>query len=212
MANQLLDQFDLKKDTEEITIPAKRNTGNSLLDQFNNDGGNYTSTTKTPEKKAGYIVSAGAGILSGAEKAVEGVVTTGTLLADLGLGTDLTKKVEDWFDSQEIFNKLEDVADDTWLGKTTEILTQLGVPGGFALKGAKVLLKAKNLGILNKSPNLAKFGAAGLADAVVSTKDIGTLGDFIGAGPTEQRRNQGEEGRSEAFRRLTNKFKFGMEG
>lgn len=51
MANQLLDQFDLKKDTEEITIPAKRNTGNSLLDQFNNDGGNYTSTTKTPEKK-----------------------------------------------------------------------------------------------------------------------------------------------------------------
>ena len=78
MANQLLDQFDLKKDTEEITIPAKRNTGNSLLDQFNNDGGNYTSTTKTPEKKAGYIVSAGAGILSGAEKAVEGVVTTGT--------------------------------------------------------------------------------------------------------------------------------------
>ena len=212
MANQLLDQFDLKKDTEEITIPAKRNTGNSLLDQFNNDGGNYTSTTKTPEKKAGYIVSAGAGILSGAEKAVEGVVTTGTLLADLGLGTDLTKKVEDWFDSQEIFNKLEDVADDTWLGKTTEILTQLGVPGGFALKGANVLLKAKNLGILNKSPNLAKFGAAGLADAVVSTKDIGTLGDFIGAGPTEQRRNQGEEGRSEAFRRLTNKFKFGMEG
>ena len=31
MANQLLDQFDLKKDTEEITIPAKRNTGNSLV-------------------------------------------------------------------------------------------------------------------------------------------------------------------------------------
>jgi len=210
MANQLLDQFDLTTKKEEVTVP--KNTGNSLLDQFNNSGGNYTSTTEEPEKKAGYIASAGAGILSGAEKAVEGLVTTGTLLADLGLGTELTKKVEDWFDSQEIFNKLEDVADDTWLGKTTEILTQLGVPGGFALKGANALLKAKNLGILNKSPNLAKFGAAGLADAAASTKDIGTIGDFIGAGPTEQRLNQGEEGRAEAFRRLTNKFKFGMEG
>ena len=104
------------------------------------------------------------------------------------------------------------MADDTWLGKTTEILTQLGVPGGFALKGANALLKAKNLGILNKSPNLAKFGAAGLADAAASTKDIATIGDFIGAGPTEQRLNQGEEGRAEAFRRLTNKFKFGLEG
>jgi hypothetical protein len=210
MANQLLDQFDLTTKKEEVTVP--KNTGNSLLDQFNNSGGNYTSTTEEPEKKAGYIASAGAGILSGAEKAVEGLVTTGTLLADLGLGTELTKKVEDWFDSQEIFNKLEDVADDTWLGKTTEILTQLGVPGGFALKGANALLKAKNLGILNKSPNLAKFGAAGLADAAASTKDIATIGDFIGAGPTEQRLNQGEEGRAEAFRRLTNKFKFGLEG
>ena len=209
MANQLLDQFDLTT-KEEITVP--KNTGNSLLDQFNNSGGNYTSTTKEPEKKAGYIVSAGAGVLSGVQKAAEGIVTTGTILTDLGLGTDLTKKVEDWFDSQEVFNKLEDVADDTWLGKTTEILTQLGVPGGVALKGANALLKAKNLGILNKTPNLAKFGAAGLADAAASTKDIPTIGDFIGAGPTEQRLNQGEEGRAEAFRRLTNKFKFGIEG
>ena len=210
--NKFLDLFDQDNKTTNNNSKNNSKSSNKFLDLFNSGDGNYTSTTKTPEKKAGYIVSAGAGILSGAEKAVEGVVTTGTLLADLGLGTDLTKKVEDWFDSQEIFNKLEDVADDTWLGKTTEILTQLGVPGGFALKGANALLKAKNLGILNKSPNLAKFGAAGLADAVVSTKDIGTLGDFIGAGPTEQRRNQGEEGRSEAFRRLTNKFKFGMEG
>ena len=220
MANQLLDQFDLNTKKEEVTV--SQNTGNSLLDQFNNSGGNYTSTTEEPKKKgiyvggtedrAGYIASMGAGVLSGAEKAVEGLVTTGTLLADLGLGTELTKKVENWFDSQEIFNQLEDVADDTWLGKTTEILVQLGVPGGFALKGANALLKAKNLGILNKSPNLAKFGAAGLADAAASTKDIGTIGDFIGAGPTEQRKSQGEEGRSEAFRRLTNKFKFGMEG
>jgi len=210
--NQLLDQFDLTK--EKITVPKNKGTGagNSLLDQFNSSGGNYTSTTEEPEKKAGYIVSAGAGVLSGAEKAVEGLVTTGTLLADLGLGTELTKKVENWFDSQEAFNKLEDLADDTWLGKTTEILTQLGVPGGFALKGANALLKAKNLGILNKSPNLARFGAAGVADAIASTKDIPTIGDFIGGGPTEQRLNQGEEGRSEAFRRLTNKFKFGMEG
>jgi len=121
MANQLLDQFDLTTRKEEVTVP--KNTGNSLLDQFNNSGGNYTSTTEEPEKKAGYIVSAGAGILSGAEKAVEGVLTTGTILADLGLGTDLTQKVENWFDNQAVFNKLEDLADDTWLGKTTEILT-----------------------------------------------------------------------------------------
>jgi hypothetical protein len=213
MANVLLDQFEDNQDTKDLSRPAKLNTGNILLDQFESGGdGNYTSTTETPEKKAGYIVSTGAGILSGAEKAVEGVLTTGTLLADLGLGTELTKKVEDWFDSQEIFNQLEDVADDTWLGKTTEIMVQLGVPGGFAIKGANALLKAKKLGILNKTPNLARFGAAGVADAIASTKDIPTIGDLLGGGPTEQRKSQGEEGRSEAFRRLTNKFKFGMEG
>jgi hypothetical protein len=53
------------------------------------------------------------------------------------------------------------------------------VPGGFALKGANALLKAKNLGILNKSPNLARFGAAGVADAIASTKDIPTIGDLL---------------------------------
>ena len=213
--NRFVDLFD---QDNKITNNNSKNNSNSsknsnrFVDLFNSGDGNYTSTTKTPEKKAGYIVSAGAGILSGAEKAVEGVLTTGTILADLGLGTELTKEVEDWFDKQAVFNKLEDLADDTWLGKTTEILTQLGVPGGFALKGANALLKAKNLGILSKVPNLTKFGAAGLADVAASTKDIPTLGDIIGAGPTEQRKNQGEKGRSEAFRRLTNKFKFGMEG
>jgi hypothetical protein len=33
MANQLLDQFDLTTKKEEVTVP--KNTGNSLLDQFN---------------------------------------------------------------------------------------------------------------------------------------------------------------------------------
>ena len=46
------------------------------------------------DERAGYFQSAGAGVVSGVGKAVEGITTLGTTLVDLGLGTELTKQVE----------------------------------------------------------------------------------------------------------------------
>ena len=42
------------------------------------------------------------------------------------------------------------------------------------------------------------------------TEDFGTIGDTIG-GPTETDKREGLEGREEAFRKFTNRFKFAVE-
>jgi len=186
--------------------------------------GDPVATTPSFEKKkkeededrAGYVTSTIAGLGSGVVKAVEGFTTLGTTLIDLGAGTELTKKVEKAFDDNPIIAKMEDLADDRWTGKMTEILVQLGVPGGVALKGAGVLLKAKHLGTLGRvakrMPKLTKMAAVGGAELAAKTEDLSTLGDMMDVGLTEQRRNQGETGRLDALRKLENRFKFGLEG
>lgn len=170
-----------------------------------------TNTAKDiDDKKTGLITSAVAGVGSGAVKSVEGITTLGTTLIDLGLGTELTKDVEDWFDSSKTFSKLEDLADDRWTGSVTEVLTQLGVPGGIALKAASKLVKARNAGFFARRPTTTSAIAVGLAEAAAHTEDLGTIGDIIG-GPTESDSQEGYVGRREAFRRLKNRFKFGVE-
>ena len=54
--------------------------------------------------------------------------------------------------------------------------------------------------------------AAGLADAIVSTDDTQTLGDFFDAGPTNTIDAVGYEGRERAFAKILNKMKVGIEG
>ena len=91
---------------------------------------------------------------------------------------------------------MEDLADDRWTGTVTEILTQLVLPGGIALKGANALIKAKQLGTLAKTarrmPTLTRMAAVGGAELAAKTEDLGTLGDMMGFGLTEQRDPQGE--------------------
>ncbi len=169
--------------------------------------------------RAGYIESTAAGVVSGLGKAAEGITTLGTTLIDLGVGTELTEKVQKTFDDSNFLNKVEDLADDRWTGKMTEVLTQLGVPGGVALKGANMLVKARNAGKLSnfakKMPTLTRMAAVGGAELAAKTEDLGTLGnlgDNYGLGLTKERESQGETGRLEAIRNLENRFKFGMEG
>jgi len=167
-------------------------------------------------EKTGLIESAGAGIVSGLGKATEGLTTLGTTLVDLGLNTQLTEKVEKAFDDNDFLSKMEDLADDRWTGTVTEILTQLGVPGGIALKGANALIKAKNLGTLGRTakimPTTTRMAAVGGAELAAATEDLGTVGDAMGFGITQTRKNQGESGRRDAIRKLENRFKFGLEG
>ena len=54
--------------------------------------------------------------------------------------------------------------------------------------------------------------AAGLADAIVSTDDTQTLGDFFDAGPTNTIDAVGLDGQERAFAKILNKLKIGLEG
>jgi len=211
VVNEILQDLGLEKKEDNKLFTS----GNVILQDLGLEKETIPSSTTKGQNKSndtGLIQSGLAGIGSGAFKAAEGIVSTGALLLDLGLGTKEAAKVEKYFDSIDLYKQLEDLADDRWTGTVTEVLTQFGVPGGVALKGANALLKAKNLGALAKVPNITKYSAAGLADAAASTGDVDTIGDMFGVGPTKTRENQGEKGRAEAYRQLENKFKFGVEG
>ena len=56
-----------------------------------------------------------------------------------------------------------------------------------------------------------QVAAAGLADALVATDNIRTIGDFFEGGPTQTDQAVGLEGREEAARRILNKIKIGAE-
>ena len=195
---------------------------------------NFSSTAGNPKKQKKeeegiiekYVVdpitAAVAGVGEGAGKLVEGTLTLGTILADAGLGTDMTSKVEKYFDDNKIMQFLEDQADESWTGTVTSVLTQFGVPGGAALKVANGLIKARNAGVLagkvkpgfiGRRPNIFKATLAGGAEAAAATSDMGTLGDLVGIGPTQTIDDDfNRTGRELALKRLTNKFKFGIEG
>ena len=76
------------------------------------------------------ISSAMAGIISGVIKVPEGVISLGAELIDLGFDTNTAVEVEKLFDKINVF---EEIADDTAIGRLTEGLVQIGIPGGIGL-------------------------------------------------------------------------------
>ena len=93
------------------------------------------------------FVSIGAGFASGLIKTVEGVVSLGAELVDLGADSNTAADVEQFFDEINIF---EDTAQDRVAGKLVETLTQIGIPGTAGFKAATKLadkaIKAKKAG------------------------------------------------------------------
>ena len=191
------------------------------------NAGSFNSTSRKPKQSKEeegiiekYIIdpvkSAVAGVAVGAEKTLEGGLTLGTIIGDLALGTNMTAKVQKAFDESKVLNFLEDQAEDSWTGTLTSVLTQFGIPGGVGLKVANGIIKARKVGALpslaQRRPNVTKALFAGGAEAIASTNDMGSLGDLVGMGPTQMSKDEGEVGRLEAWRRLKNKFKFGVEG
>ena len=98
---------------------------NRKLDRFGNPieiikqtEGNFkfNSTSSAPKKDndEGFIekyivdpVTAGvAGVGEGAFKLAEGTLTLGTILLELGIGSDVTRKVEKYFDENKILQAL----------------------------------------------------------------------------------------------------------
>ncbi len=181
------------------------------------------------------FASIGAGLASGLLKTVEGVVSLGAELIDLGADSNTAGDIEKFFDDLNIF---EDAAQDRVVGRLVETFTQIGIPGGAGFKLATKLadkaIKAKKAGNYAnlKSPNVMKgmeqakklndripdktkrfaagvFGGATGETLVADVEEIGTFGDFFD-GPTSLD-TQELEGREDAGRKILNRLKFGTE-
>ena len=191
--------------------------------------------SKTAEDEdVGLVTSALAGVYTGLWNIPKGFFSLGAELMDLGFGTESAASVEKFFDD---LNPFDDEAEARLSGKLTQAIAQIAPLGiyGFA-KGAQMGSKVardlarkavvarrtgKSFGMLNFGRKIAKTGmgvaGAGAAEAIVADEDIGTLADMLqgtsleGAAVTMMDRET-REGRSEAYRRLMNRVKFGTEG
>ncbi len=182
-----------------------------------------------------WYTSGLAGIASGGIKVVEGAFSLGAELIDLGFDTNSAAGVEMFFDK---INPLEEYAEQTGIGKLTQALVQIGVPGsvGFKLgsKLAKKYFDAKKAGLLvssgsknitkqkqiadklNKQTGYARFGVGAMGGAageafVADVEEIGSFGDMFDRGPTQLDSYALDGGREDAARKLMNRFKFGSE-
>ena len=168
----------------------------------------------TGNSDVGVAESILAGIGSGIFKIFEGGATLGATLLDLGVDKNRAESVEAFFDD---INPFDEVAEATAAGKITELIVNLGFPGGAAFKIgsglAKATLRAKEAGTyLSRSEKVKRFakgaGAGGVAEGVFvgDVEDAGSFGDLLG-GPTEIDR-ESETPQAE----LLNRLKFGLEG
>ena len=176
-----------------------------------------------------------AGIASGIIKVPEGVFSLGAELIDLGFDTNTAASVEEFFDK---LNPFEEVAAERGIGKLTEALVSIGIPGAQGFKvgsslankyfqakkagtaissGSKNLVRAKQeADRLNEGLGYKRFaaGTAGgaLGEAFVAdVEEIGSFGDLFDRGPTRLDTYSLEGGREDATRKLMNRIKFGSE-
>ena len=84
------------------------------------------------------FVSALAGIGSGLFKIPEGFVSLGATLIDIGADTNKAAEVEEFFAK---INPFDEMAEATTAGKITELIVNIGVPGGIAFKVGTGLAK-----------------------------------------------------------------------
>ena len=182
--------------------------------------------------KVGTIESMLSGIASGLIAIPKGFFSLGASLLDLGANTGKAAAVEQWFDDLTTF---DEKAEATAAGKITELLVNIGIPGGIALKSASGLAKSamlarqngkyvklndpKLLDDLGKGTTLTGAGrtrqavagalGAGAAEGVFvgDVEGIGTFGDLLG-GPTKINRDEEDN----AVREILNRVKFGTEG
>tara|TARA_Y100000401_G_scaffold47614_1_gene36794 strand:- start:9810 stop:13787 length:3978 start_codon:yes stop_codon:yes gene_type:complete len=185
-----------------------------------------------------WYTAAASGIASGILKVPEGVFSLAAELIDLGADTNTAASVEQFFDK---LNPFEEIAEERAIGRLTEALVQVGVPGaiGFKLANkaarnltAKALrakrannyanLKSKNLmsamGKVKDFNRKAKYGrfAAGIMGGAAGeafVADTEKIGTFgdMFDGPTSLDREEKSDDREEAARKLMNRIKFGSE-
>ena len=105
--------------------------------------------------------SAMAGIGSGLFKIPEGFISTGAMFYDLFNDTDKAAEVEKYFAD---INPFDEMAEATAAGRITELIVNIGVPGGFAAKAASSIARA---GIVaSQSGRLVNLGTKAGKEAV----------------------------------------------
>ena len=192
------------------------------------------------DRSPGFFKGFFAGIASGVLKVPEGFVSLGAELVDLGLDTDTATGVEEFFDKINPFEEVAEKTVAGKITEGLIQLGIPGV-AGYKLRTrlARKAIDAKKAGkytdkevakkvrtsrtrqdidqVTGKADLGRKFkiGGAGLlgstlGEGIAYTDDFGTIGDVLG-GPTATDQREGAEGREEAFRRFTNRFKFAVE-
>ena len=130
--------------------------------------------TETDNDRSWYT-SVAAGIASGIIKVPEGVFSLAAELIDLGADTNLAGDVDRFFDN---LNPFEEVAEQNGLGRLTEALIQVGVPGTIGFKAANKLarnmtaraIKAKRTNAFASFKN--KADRAKLSNALDKAKEL----------------------------------------
>ena len=189
------------------------------------------SKKKKEDEDVGFFESAFAGVVTGLWNIPKGFVSLGAELMDLVGDTNLAKGVEQWFDDT---NPFDDEAEARLSGKITQALTQIGIPAvkgfqigsGLARKAllAKKTGKHMSMSIMGKKIMAPTIGSTtggviggGIGEAIVADEDIGTFGDILQGTSLEpfavtMMDREDKEGRSDAYRKLKNRLKFGTEG
>ena len=187
------------------------------------------------DSEASWYSAGLSGIASGIIKVPEGVFSLGAELIDLGFNTDTAADVEMFFDK---LNPFEEIAEQKGIGKLTEALVSIGIPGtaGFKLGSKiannyfknkslkkiyssgdkKVIEAAEKAFKLNQKQGYTKFAAGAMGGSlgeafVADVEDIGTFGDMFDKGPTQLDTFSTGGGRDDATRKLLNRLKFGSE-
>ena len=196
------------------------------------EAGFDTPSGPNNNNKVGTFESMLAGIGSGLIGIPKGLFSLGATLMDLGVNSGKAAKVEQWFDD---LTNWDEKAEATAAGKLTELLINIGVPGGLAFrhgtkmanaamqasksgkyldlnnpilkKGLKDTYKLTGKGKTKQFMTGALLGGAAEGVFIGDVTKAGSFGDLLG-GPTAIDRGEGED----AFRDLLNRVKFGTEG
>jgi hypothetical protein len=99
----------------------------------------FKQTSQDKKKEYGLAESILAGVGSGVFKIFEGAATLGATLMDLGVDQNRAEAVEAYFDE---INPFDEAAEATAAGKITELIVNIGLPGGLAFKAGSGLTKA----------------------------------------------------------------------
>lgn len=133
----------------------------------------YNLNSAERDSEVSWYKALGAGLLSGAIKVPEGIVSLGAELIDLGADSDIAADVEQFFDK---LNPFEEIAEERLIGKLTESIVQIGVPGGIGFKVANKAARSLTSKALKarRGPAYAQFGKQG------KTPDPNKLGVALG--------------------------------